>query len=71
VNVPLDVQTLRPGSDAELLTRVSRTDGTVTIIYNAPSVAAPVDDELTVCIDSCTPPPSDEKQVTFHISVAP
>jgi len=71
VNVPLDVQTRRADSDAKLVTRVSRTDGTVTIIYSAPSVGTPVNDELTVCIDSCTPPPSDEKQVTFHIRVNP
>ena len=67
-NVPLDVQTARSGSNAELVSRVSRTDGTVTVLYTAPSSSTPPEDELTVCIENCATA-SDEEQVKFTINI--
>lgn len=70
-NVPLDVQTVRPSSDAELVTRVSRTDGTVTVVYTAPSTSPPPDDELRVCVESCGAASlSNEDVVIFDITIS-
>jgi len=70
-NVPLDVQTVRPSSDAELVTRVSRTDGTVTVLYTAPSTSPPPDDELRVCVESCGASSlSNEEVVIFEITIS-
>lgn len=67
-NVPLDVQTARSGSDAELVSRVSRTDGTVTVLYTAPSSSTPPEDKLTVCIENCATA-SNKELVEFTINI--
>jgi len=67
-NVALEVQTARSGSNADLVSRVSRTDGTVTVLYTAPSTATPPEDELTVCIENCATA-SNKEQVKFTINI--
>lgn len=70
-NEAIEATTSHPDSSVDAVTRVSRTDGTVTLIYHAPSSAAtpPDQDTLTVLLTTADSLPPDQRTVEFTINI--
>ena len=70
-NEAIAATTSHPDSSVDAITKVSRSDGTVTLIYRAPSSSAtpPDDDTLTVELASASGVPNDQATVQFTINI--
>jgi hypothetical protein len=63
------VESTAAQGDADAISQVTRQDGTVTIIYEAPDTAAASPDTLTVRFRDLTGLPTDDRTVTFEIKL--